>query len=50
MIIINTTICFNKLSVKELMEKIKEMVDLKISRSTFNLRLLGKGLVSWVKF
>jgi hypothetical protein len=30
MIIINTTICFNKLSVKELMEKIKEMVDLKI--------------------
>jgi hypothetical protein len=45
MIIINTAICFNNLSVKELMEKVNEMIDLKISRSTFNRRLVGKSLI-----
>jgi hypothetical protein len=43
MIIVNAAIIYNNLSVEEMMEKVREMVDLNISRMTFNSRILGKS-------
>ena len=40
-IIIGSAIVFNDFSVIKLMEKVREVIDLKISRRTFNDRLIG---------
>jgi hypothetical protein len=50
MIIVNAAIVYNRLTVEEMMEKVWEMVDLKISRSTFNLRLLGNSYFNFSWF